>query len=128
MLGRFDAEWYSSSSMQLSSQSVSDTQTQQMFDQLHTLLADITKPEDMQIILAGLLTETEHTVFAKRLAIAQMLHQEKSYKDIRAALKVSSATISSVNDLTNKPGLKLALKYIKADQWAEGLINRWFKK
>ena len=49
-----------------------------------------------------------------------------SYKDIKREIKVSSATIATVqNQLENKEsGIHLALKFIKAEEWA----SKWTGK
>jgi len=45
----------------------------------------------------GLLTSSEALMFARRIQIAQMLLDDKSYEDIREELKVGVATITSVS-------------------------------
>ena len=70
-------------------------------------------------------------VLVKRLAIAIFLDKGRSYENIRNILKVSSATIASVNEQMGNPGIQLALRKIKADEWADewtekisGLVGR----
>lgn len=115
------------SRMQVSSKSLSSDQAQSIHAQLNALLASLTKSDDVKLLLRDLLSDTERTVIAKRLAIAAMLHQEKSYKEIRQTLKVSSATISSVSEICQTDGIKLAVKHIEAEAWADSMVNRWFK-
>lgn len=45
----------------------------------------------------GLLTSSEALMFARRIQVAQMLLDDKSYEDIREELKVGVATITSVS-------------------------------
>ena len=45
----------------------------------------------------GLLTPSEALMFARRIQIAKMLLDDKSYDDIRNELKVGGATIASVS-------------------------------
>ena len=110
--------------MQISSKNLSRSTQSEIVDQLYTLLADLQTPSEVKSFLKDFLTETEQTVFSKRLAIAQLLSEGKSYKDIKAELKVSSATISSVAELIEKPGYSLAQNKIGLDQWAEKIVNR----
>lgn len=88
-------------------------------------VADLKTPEDIKNFLSDLLSDAEVTAIIKRLAIIYWLSNKRSYENIRENLKVSSATIAAVEKQSkNSPGIKLALKYIKADQWAD----QWTKK
>ncbi len=74
------------------------------------------------IELVGLAEPNE--VLAKRLAIAYWLKKGRSYNNIKNNLKVSSATIASVQSKTDNPGFQMALKNLEAEEWA----NVWEKK
>ena len=80
----------------------------------------------MASFLEEVLSETERTVLAKRLAIAYWLNKNKSYDKIRQELKVSSATVANVQKWLEKSGdgLKLALKTIDADEWAGEMAGK----
>ncbi len=104
--------------MQVSSKSLSAKTQQQLFDNLHTVLADMKNPMEIHKFLKAFLTDTEYTVLAKRLTIAYLLDQGLSYDQIRKQLKVSSATISTVSDNMSQEGIQLALQRIKVNQWA----------
>lgn len=111
-------------SVQTSSKKMTNNLQKRINDQFFTLVADISTPSEARSWLTDFMTETEVSVFAKRLAIAEMLMKSKSYQEIKDQLKVSSATISSVSELTNKPGIKLADQKIKLHLWAEKLISK----
>lgn len=88
-------------------------------------IADLKTSEAIRSFLSDLLSEAETTAIVKRLAIVYWLSNNRSYENIRENLKVSSATIAAIDKQTqNSPGVKLALKYIKADEWAD----QWTKK
>lgn len=87
-------------------------------------MADIRNQEDAQNFLRDFMKESELEIFAKRLAIVYWLRKGRSYSNIRKNLRVSSATIASVQQLMDKEGIKLAIKHIEADEWA----NKWSKK
>lgn len=75
------------------------------FDELYTFLSDF-------------FNEGELETFAKRLSVAYWLKKKRSYTNIRENLKVSSATIATVEKLMKKPGFVLVLKKIEAEEWA----------
>lgn len=88
-------------------------------------IADLKSPEAIGSFLSDLLSDAETTAIVKRLAIIYWLSNKRSYENIRENLKVSSATIAAIDKQTrNANGIKLALKFIKADEWA----NKWAKR
>jgi len=91
----------------------------QIYGILYQLVADTKSTEEARILLHDLLSETERQVIAKRLAIAIFLDKGRSYENIKNTLKVSSATIASVQELMGNPGIQLALQKIKAEEWAD---------
>jgi len=97
------------------------------------VLADLKNPNDVAKFLDDVLSDTERTVLAKRLGIAVYLSKNRSYESIRRDLRVSSATIASVQKWLEHSGegLMLALKRIEADEWAAvaaGKIAASFKR
>ena len=119
--------------MQISKKSVDKKLEKKIFRSLYQVLADLKNPNDVESFLSDVLSETEKTVLAKRLAIAWYLGKNKSYEVIRQDLKVSSATIASVQKWLEEggDGLGLAIKAIEADEWAGELalkIGKSFRK
>jgi uncharacterized protein YerC len=92
-----------------------------MFAQAICDLRDIT---EAKTFLGDFFNETENEAFCKRLAVAYWLKKGRSYSNIKENLKVSSATIASVQSMLNRPGFKLALKKVEAEEWA----NQWAEK
>jgi len=74
--------------------------------------------------LTDFFDEDELEKYIKRISIAYWLKKSRSYENIRRNLKVSSATIASVQTVSEKPGIKLALKKIEAEEWA----SQWAKR
>jgi len=101
--------------------SVLKTQIKKTFAQV---IADIKDPNESNTLLTDLLTESEYEGLAKRLAVAYWLKKGRSYNNIKNNLKVSTATIASVQTMMKKPGFQLALKKIEAEEWA----NQWSQK
>ena len=92
-----------------------------MFNQA---VCDFKSPEEIDKFLKDFFTDAEYETFAKRLAVAYWLKKGRSYANIRDNLKVSSATVSSVQSIMDKPGFKSALKKVEAEEWA----NQWAEK
>jgi TrpR-related protein YerC/YecD len=117
--------------MQVSSRKLNAVLEKQIFSVFYQSLADLRTPEEVEAVFSDLLTDTERTALAKRLAIATFLEKGRSYENIRETLKVSSATIASVAEQMGNPGFRLALDKIRAEEWAEewaGRIAGLFKK
>ncbi|MGD8744250.1 MAG: Trp family transcriptional regulator [Candidatus Woesebacteria bacterium] len=91
---------------------------------LAQVIVDIKSVDEGKVFLEDFLSETEYEILAKRLAISYWLKKERSYKNIKNNLKVSSATISSVQSQMDQKGFKTALKKIEAEEWA----NQWAEK
>lgn len=116
--------------MQISKKGIGQKTESKIFKSLYQVLADLKTPEDIAKFLEDVLSETERTVLAKRLAIAYWLNKNKSYDKIRQELKVSSATVANVQKWLEKSGegLKLALKTIEADEWAGEMAGKFSAK
>lgn len=105
--------------MQVSKQKMNKILEKQIFEVLYQLLSDAKTSEEVAALLHDLLSETERQVFAKRLAIALFLDKGRNYENIKNTLKVSSATIASVQDRMGNEGIQLALTKVKAEAWAD---------
>jgi uncharacterized protein YerC len=110
--------------MQTSSKKLSKKNQQNITEQFITLLSDLRHPDECEYFFKSFLTKTEQSVFAKRLGIVWMLHQNESYKDIKKKLRVSSATISSIAGQMDAEGTQLIVDKLRVDDWA----SRWAKK
>jgi uncharacterized protein YerC len=110
--------------MRVSSQKINDILRNQINKTLSQVLTDIKDPEEMDKFLSDFLSESEYGILAKRLAIAYWLKKGRSYQNIKNNLKVSSATVASVQNEMSKEGYKKALKLMEADEWA----NVWAEK
>lgn len=112
--------------MQTSSKKLNPQIQKQINRVFYQTLADLKRLEDMKIFVRDFLTETEQSVLTKRLAVAMYLEKGRSYGQIKQALKVSSATIASVDKMMNQKseGFVLALRRIEADEWAEKISRK----
>lgn len=110
--------------MQVSNKQLNRNIEKQIFVMLHKLLAEVRDEEEIKNLTEDLLTESERTAMAKRLAIAVYLDKGRSYENIKENLKVSSATIATVAEQMGNPGVQTALRRVKAEEWAD----EWSKK
>lgn len=119
--------------MQISKNRLNKQIEEQIYEIFYQLIADLKRKEDAKIFIRDFLTKTERSVMVKRLAVAMYLENGRSYEQIKNALKVSSATIASVDKMMNKnsEGFILALRRIEAEEWASKLAKKiagFFKK
>jgi TrpR-related protein YerC/YecD len=87
-------------------------------------IADLRDIAEAEKFLSDFLTETEMESFSKRLAVAYWLKKGRSYNNIKDNLKVSTATIASVQNMMEKAGFQLAVKKMEAEEWA----SQWAEK
>jgi uncharacterized protein YerC len=105
--------------MQLSTRKLNKNIEKQILGLLYQVLNDLKSEEEVTTVMNDILSETEKLAVAKRLAIATFLDKGRSYENIRETLKVSSATIASVQEMIGNPGFQLALRKVKAEEWAD---------
>ena len=110
--------------MQISKQKINATLENQLFGMLFQLFADLKTPQEVEAVLTDILSNVELTAVAKRLAVAYWLVNGRSYNNIKDNLKVSSASISDIQQGIKGPGWKLALAKVTADEWA----TQWEQK
>ena len=105
--------------MQISARKLNKNIERQIFAILYQVISDLKSQEEVTTVIEDLLSGTEKLAVAKRLAIATFLDKGRSYENIRENLKVSSATIASVQAMMGSQGFQLALRKVKAEEWAD---------
>jgi TrpR-related protein YerC/YecD len=110
--------------MQVSKKSVNKSLEKEVFEILYQTIVDIKTTKEAKLFLEDVLGKNESLVLAKRLAVAYYLANNRSYENIKQNLKVSSATISSIDKARKNLGYKIALQKIEADKWA----TEWAKR
>ncbi len=88
------------------------------------LLSDLKTEKQIEAFLKDFFTEKEFETYIKRLAVAYWLKKGRDHKNIENNLKVTLKEIKEIKKTLLSPGLKLALKYLEADEWA----NVWNEK
>jgi len=110
--------------MRTSENKINPTLNRQIQKTFAQLIADIRSNEEALSLLESFFTPSEFETFSKRLAIAYWLNKGRSYTNIKQNLKVSSATIASVQQMSKSKAFQSLLKHIEADQWAD----KWSEK
>lgn len=110
--------------MQIPNKRLNKSFEEQIFQALHQLVADLQTPEEVKLFLNDFLTEATRLSLAKKVMISLFLDKKRAYENIRDTLKVSTSTISEVYNNLGNPGIQLAIRKIKAEEWAD----KWSKK
>lgn len=110
--------------MRTSDQKVNSSLKNQISKTFIQTISDLKGTHEVRSFFSDFFTESEIDTYAKRLAVAYWLRKGRSYTNIKDNLKVSSATIASVQEQMTKSGMKLALKKMEAEEWA----NQWADK
>lgn len=110
--------------MQVSEKKLNKNLKKQVFQVFYQAIADLKTPEEAEVFFKDFLSQTARTALAKKLAVAVFLDKKRSYENIKKTLKVSSSSVAEVYKKLSSPGFQLALKKIKAEEWAD----KWSKK
>lgn len=110
--------------MRVSKRKVNKALEKELFQTFYQVIADIKNPKEAEEFLTGMLGKEQLVAVVKRLAVAYWLAKGRTVANIRENLAVSSATIETIRRQTNSPGIRLAIKKIEADEWA----NKWTEK
>jgi uncharacterized protein YerC len=110
--------------MRTSDRKINPILKEQIIFSLAQTLIDLKEPDKVEVFLKDFFNDSELETFAKRLAVAYWLKKGRSYSNIKENIKVSSATIATIQALMDKEGFKLAIKQMEAEEWA----NVWAKK
>ncbi|MBI4130091.1 hypothetical protein HY468_02125 [Candidatus Roizmanbacteria bacterium] len=78
---------------------------ERMYEVFYQTLADLKTSESVQEFLCDLLSKSEQTMLAKRLAIAVLLVKGANYAYIRDVLKVSTSTVVAVHSWLESGGV-----------------------
>jgi len=104
--------------MQVSKQKLNKNIEKQIYTIFYQLMVDLKTIDETEKLMKDLLSTTEREVIAKRVAIAIFLDKGRSYENIKNTLKVSSATIASVQETMGNPGMQMTINKVKAEEWA----------
>ena len=110
--------------MKVSEKKLNKNLEKQIFQVFYQLIADLREPEEVKKFFQGFFSEPARLSLAKKLMIILFLAKKRGYQEIKQNLKVSSSTIAEVDKNLSNPGIQLALRKIRADEWA----GKWSRK
>ena len=87
-------------------------------------LEDIKTKKDFEIFFKDFFDENELEMYTKRLAIAYWLKKKRSLENIIQNLHASLMDVKKTEKIMDSSGIKLALKKMEAEEWA----NVWSEK
>lgn len=88
------------------------------------MIADLKDMKEIETFLKDFFDEEELEKYTKRMAIAYWLKKGRDSENIKRNLLASSKEITEAQKSLKKEGIKLALKKIEAEEWA----NVWVEK
>ena len=102
--------------------------THQTALQIAQLLDSLKTTEEKTACLEALLTTSEINQLAKRLKILQLLQKQLPYDQIAKKLKVSSATIASVNQSFSTETKRVIVSKLKQNQIIDRITNQIWRR
>jgi len=88
------------------------------------MIDDLKDSKEIETFLNDFFDEAELEKYIKRLAIAYWLKKGRDTENIKRNLLATSKEITEAKKSLKEEGIKLALKKIEAEEWA----NVWTKK
>lgn len=88
------------------------------------MIDDLENPKEIEIFLKDFFDEAEFEKYIKRLAIAYWLKKGRDIENIKRNLLATPKEITEAEKSLKKEGIKLALKKIEAEEWA----NVWAQR
>ncbi|HKB88164.1 MAG TPA: Trp family transcriptional regulator [Patescibacteria group bacterium] len=90
----------------------------QLLRTLSKMLSDLKNPKEIELFLTDFFDDNELEKYIKRLAVAYWLKKGRDVENIKTNLEASVKEITETEKLLKTNGLKLAIKNIEADEWA----------
>lgn len=81
-------------------------------------LQDLKNLREKEIFFKDFLNSDEFDKYIKRLAIAYWLKKGRDNENIKNNLETTNKEIDFVKKLLKTSGIKLAIKYLEAEEWA----------
>ncbi len=104
--------------MRVSYKKINNTLKKQIIKTFIQAVSDVKGFRETEIFFTDFFTSSEVESFSKRLAVAYWLNKGRTYANITTNLNVSTATIATIEKDMKKPGFRLLLKRIEAEEWA----------
>jgi uncharacterized protein YerC len=88
------------------------------------MVEDLKDKNEIERFLTDFFDEAEFEKYIRRLAVAYWLKKGRDTENIKRNLQATTKEISAARESLKKEGVKLALKKIEAEEWA----NVWVEK
>lgn len=88
------------------------------------MINDLKNPKEIETFLTDFFDDEELEKYIKRISISYWLKKGRDSENIKTNLLATSKEISDAEKSLKKEGIKLALKKIEAEEWA----NVWSEK
>lgn len=88
------------------------------------MIDDLKNPNEIELFLTDFFNDTELEKYVKRISIAYWLKKGRDKENIKRNLLATTKEITEGEKSLKKNGIKLALKKIEAEEWA----NVWAEK
>ena len=96
----------------------------QLLQTFSQMIDDLKDKKEIETFLKDFFNEEELERYVKRISIAYWLKKGRDAENIKRNLQVTQKEIDEAKKSLNKAGIKLALKKIEAEEWA----NVWVEK
>jgi uncharacterized protein YerC len=96
----------------------------QLLKTFSQMIDDLEGTKEIETFLKDFFDEKEIETYIKRLAIAYWLKKGRDTENIKRNLLATPKEITLAKESLKKDGIKLALKKIEAEEWA----NQWVEK
>lgn len=110
--------------MKTSEQEINPTLKRQFLRTFAQLLVDLKDPKEAEVFLNDFFGTEELDMYTRRLAVLYWLRKKRTPENIKTNIGVSQNTIAEVKKSENKPGMKLAIKKLEAEEFA----NVWSER
>lgn len=110
--------------MRVSKSELNKSLKKEIINTFFQTIDDLKNKTEVELFFNDFFNEIELETYTKRLAIIYWLSKKRSYQNIKTNLKVSSATVATVEKLMSKKGIKLAIKKMAAEEWS----NVWSER
>lgn len=88
------------------------------------MLEDLSGKKETEKFLKDFFDDTELETYIKRISIAYWIKKGRDEENIKTNLHATPKEIKLAKSMLNKEGIKLAIKKIEAEEWA----NQWVEK
>jgi uncharacterized protein YerC len=88
------------------------------------MLSDLKNAKEIETFLTDFFEKSELEKYVKRISIAYWLKKGRDEKNIKKNLLATLPEIKRAREMLKKEGIKLALKKIEAEEWA----NIWAQR